>query len=105
MGDFNLDASMDNRLDYRHREQLRMLSEFVLDNNLLQTVEFKTWPRTVNGIKKDHIYVTNPAIAEIPIFAHHLIVQATLSLTGDKLFIKSRAGEMCQESIYKLSNE
>ena len=60
MGDFNLDACMELRDDYNYKIHYGLLSEFTTRHNLLQLVNFKTWSRIVNGIKKestlDHIY-------------------------------------------------
>ena len=65
MGDFNLNADMDLRPDYDHRNLLEQLSAFCLTNNLTQHVNFKTWSRIINGIKKesllDHVYSNAPA--------------------------------------------
>ena len=62
MGDFNLDARMSNRQDYLRKEPLKLLNDFALVNNLSQIVNFCTWSRTINGIKKesllDHVYVS-----------------------------------------------
>ena len=66
LGDFNLDARMLNRPDYLRKDQLKLLNDFAISNNLSQLVDFCTWSRTINGIKKesilDHVYVNNPAV-------------------------------------------
>ena len=60
MGDFNLDVKMELRHDYSRRIPLCHLTEFTDVNNLIQLVNFNTWSRTVNGIRKesllDHIF-------------------------------------------------
>ena len=48
MGDFNLDAKMQ---DYQHRIPLSHLANFAMEINLDQVVNFETWSRTNNGIK------------------------------------------------------
>ena len=64
MGDFNLDAEMELRQDYLYKVPLGLLTEFSTQNNLVQLVNFKTWTRTINGIKKestlDHVYTKVP---------------------------------------------
>ena len=60
MGDFNLDARIDLRLDYQHRVQFEILSNFALNENLIQIIDFTTWLRIINGIMiqflHDHVY-------------------------------------------------
>ena len=61
LGDFNLDAGMEARQDYVYKMPLELLSNFALEKNLLQLVNFNTWSRNINGIRKqsclDHIYL------------------------------------------------
>ena len=65
MGDFNLDAKMENRPDYDRKNLLEKISTLSLEKNLVQIVNFDTWSRVINGIKKssilDHVYVNNVA--------------------------------------------
>ena len=65
IGDFNLDATIEYRDDYYSKKHLRNLIELTLECNLDQLVNFDTWFRTINGIKKssvlDHIY-TNSSV-------------------------------------------
>ena len=49
MGDFNLDGGDNLRPDYPNRLLLKI---FAADANLTQVVDFSTWSRTINGIKK-----------------------------------------------------
>ena len=42
MGDFNLDAGMEQRLDYPHKAIYERLVNFALDENLIQIVDFNT---------------------------------------------------------------
>ena len=82
LGDFNLDAGMEERQDYGYKYPLELLSNFVFENNLLQVVNFNTWSRVIYGIKKesclDHIYVNCNEIIEslnhfTPTFGDHLL--------------------------------
>ena len=50
LGDFNLDARMDNRPDYNQKIPLAILNDFANDNNLAHIVYFDTWSRVINGI-------------------------------------------------------
>ena len=63
LGDFNLEARMDSRPDYDRKIPLAQLSDFAIQNNFLQIVDFDTWSRVINGIRKesliDHIYVND----------------------------------------------
>ena len=89
MGDFNLDDGIDLKQDYCNRSLLKTLREFAIEKNLLQVVDFNTWSRTINGIKKesllDHVYLNNiealrAVYYDTPIFGDHLLVIAELSL-------------------------
>jgi hypothetical protein len=63
MGDFNLDAEMQYRIDYPHNRLYNMLNDIIEQFNLIQLVDFPTWSRTINNIYKqstlDHVYITN----------------------------------------------
>jgi hypothetical protein len=52
MGDFNLDASMSDRLDYNYKIPIKCLTDFALEKNLTQLVTFNTWSCTIKGVKK-----------------------------------------------------
>ena len=52
VGDFNLDAKMQFRLDYNHHNIYNYLSEFTVESNLDQLVSFPTWSRTVKMFSK-----------------------------------------------------
>ena len=56
MGDFNLDVEMENRQDYLYKGPLSNLTDFTTQHNLLQLVHFKTWTRTINGVRKESTY-------------------------------------------------
>ena len=90
MGDFNLDARMLNRQDYLRKEPLKLLESFAFDHHLSQIVEFCTWSRTINGIKKesllDHVYVNNFAAVnsvsfETPFFGDHVLIIVNLNIS------------------------
>ena len=40
MGDFNLDARMNHRMDYTRKVPLKLLNDFALENNLIQMVNY-----------------------------------------------------------------
>ena len=83
LGDFNLDAKMQYRLDYPHKHLYACLDEFTTEFNFEQLIDFPTWSRSINNVKKestlDHIYVNNTPIVskclfETPLFGNHVIV-------------------------------
>ena len=66
LGDFNLDYSHRNNVNYRYDNMFNDFDD-VFDNlNLIQMVEFKTWSRVVNNVLResiiDHIYVSDPTM-------------------------------------------
>ena len=88
MGDFNLDASMSDRLDYNYKLPMKNLTNFALEANLTQLVTFNTWSRTIKGVKKesmlDHVYVRNFASVfnvtfSVPVFGDHVLVLIELN--------------------------
>ena len=67
---------------------LDSLKSFATESYLLQVVDFKTWSRTINGVRKesllDHIYINNlstfdSVYYDVPAFGDHLLVIAKLS--------------------------
>ena len=87
MGDFNLEGGNNLRPDYTNKFLLNTLKNFATESNLIQIVDFNTWSRTINGIKKesllDHIYLNNvetllAVYFDTPIFGDHVLVMATL---------------------------
>ena len=76
LGDFNLDAEMQHRLDYPHRKLFDLLDQVTSQFNLIQLVKFPTWSRKVNNTFKqstlDHIYVDNPFNVGEPFSMHPL---------------------------------
>ena len=67
---------------YNYKMPLCNLTEFALNNKLQQIIEFCTWSRIINGVKKesllDHIYVTDFAkIKDVqyvePVFGDHAL--------------------------------
>ena len=70
------------------------LTRFALENNLYQTVEFCTWSRIINGVKKesllDHVYVNNlSAIKDVhmiePVFGDHVLTIVELHSNVENL--------------------
>ena len=78
MGDFNLDDGANLRQDYSNKTLLKTLKDFTTELNLLQIVDFNTWSRTINGIKKesllDHIYLKNVANIDCYVFKFFHII-------------------------------
>ena len=89
MGDFNLDVGMELRPDYLYRVPFSHLTDFITQNNLFQLVNFKTWTRTISGVKKestlDHVYtddftLVNNVFSKVPTFGDHFLVIVQLNL-------------------------
>ena len=93
MGDFNLDVNKEaKRIDYAYKVPYSHLSDFLADNNLIQLIDFPTWSRTINGIRKestlDHVYVNNCSLVNNltsiePTFGDHLLIVIELNLHLD----------------------
>ena len=97
MGDFNLDATMGDRLDYNYKVPMKCLTEFALEKTLTQLVSFSTWSRIINGIKKesllDHVYVRNFALVtnitfSVPVFGDHVLILVELNVKNSSTFEK-----------------
>ena len=58
MGDFNLDARMEGVNSYNLKNLLCNLTEFALNNKLYQLIDFCTWSRVINGVKKSPFWTT-----------------------------------------------
>ena len=73
--DFNLDAEMELRQDYLYKVPLGHLTDFSTLNNLVQLINFKTWTRTINGIKKestlDHVYTNDATLVNVLLHDTH----------------------------------
>ena len=52
VGDLNLEAKMENRPDYNRKNLLDKMLALMLEENMIQIVNFDTWSRVVNGLKK-----------------------------------------------------
>lgn len=83
LGDFNLDLGGRYRADYTHRHIYNVLNDFLDRNWFYQMVNFPTWSRIINNVKKestlDHIYVSDPTFVNScsswsPLFGDHLVV-------------------------------
>ena len=82
MGDFNLDYNKKHDVSYSHRNYFTALDTLTESFNLTQIVNFDTWSRIINGVKKssvlDHIYTNNSAMVsnvnfETPTFGDHVL--------------------------------
>ena len=82
------------KTSYCYKDQLYNLTRFALENNLYQTVEFCTWSRIINGVKKesllDHVYVNNlSAIKDVhmiePVFGDHVLTIVELHSNVENL--------------------
>ena len=80
---------MECRTDYDRKIPLSQLISFAQEKNLIQIIEFDTWSRVINGIKKssliDHVYVTDISSVidvkfEVPIFGDHVLAIVNLAL-------------------------
>ena len=89
MGDFNLDAKMEYRPDHHHHIPLNNLTEFALNANLTQVINFETWSLVIKGKRKeplfDHIYVSEISLVNnvsfsTPTFGDHLFVMIELNI-------------------------
>ena len=92
---------MSSRSDYQRKLFLAQLNEFTLDNNLIQLVNFETWSRIINGVRKestlDRAYVNNYALVanvnfEMPTFGDHVLIIVELKSTfeGQEKFEQKR---------------
>ena len=93
MGDFNLDPKMNHRMDYSRKVPLKLLNDFALENYLIQMVNFNTWSRNVNGIRKesllDHVYVNNSATVNnvkftTPTFGDHVLIMVEINVKTER---------------------
>ena len=83
MGDFNLDENKRHSVDYRYKNLFDLQNETFDALNLIQLVEFPTWQRVINNVKKestlDHLYVQDPTIVNqiscvTPLIGDHNII-------------------------------
>ena len=69
MGDFNLDGKMELRNNYLYKGPYNLLTNFTTRNNLVQLVNFATWTRTINDVRKestlDHVYTDYTLVNEV----------------------------------------
>ena len=87
LGDFNLDESKHNAVDYPRKDLFEELDNVFDPLNLIQLINFPTWQRIVNNELKestlDHIYVNNPLIINQlsnikPLIGDHLFIYFTI---------------------------
>jgi endonuclease/exonuclease/phosphatase family metal-dependent hydrolase len=83
LGDFNLDVNKQFMQDYNNKIIYNELTNLLARKTLFQLVDFPTWSRIINNIKKestlDHIYVTDSTFVKRcfyldPLFGDHLTV-------------------------------
>ena len=83
MGDFNLDWAKKELATYPFKSYFEDLDSLLVAVNFTQLVNFPTWSRVVNNVRResiiDHIYAANPteisSISTItPFFGDHLLV-------------------------------
>ena len=90
------------------------LSDFALNSNFIQIINFNNWSRTIKGTKKesclDHIYVNNIASIDesypcIPCFGDHALVIIKLNLVphSEKTFITRRDSPNTPQKISTIS--
>ena len=72
---------------------LKLLNDFALENHMIQIVDFNTWSRNINGIRKesllDHVYVNNSATVNnvnfiTPTFGDHVLVMVDINVKVEK---------------------
>ena len=89
VGDFNLNYTQKENVDYRYANMFSDFDEKFQDINLVQMINFPTWSRIVNNVLKestlDHIYLTDPTIcmnidSHKPCFGDHLLITITINL-------------------------
>ena len=93
LGDFNLDYSMKNDVNYRYENMFDDFDSVFNGVNLIQMIDFATWSRIVNNVLResilDHIYVTDPTMcgevqSSKPCFGDHLLISIPIMITRIK---------------------
>ena len=89
LGDFNLDAAMQYRLDYPYKLLYNDLITVITNSDLKQLVDFPTWSRNINNVLKqsvlDHVYTNNHQMelnckSVNPPFGDHLLIIVELDI-------------------------
>ena len=66
LGDFNLNFTKKNDINYTFVRYFDDFDDMRGDNNLVQLIEFPTWSRIINNVLSesitDHIYVKDPTL-------------------------------------------
>ena len=99
LGDFNLDESKHNAVDYPRKDLFEELDNVFDPLNLIQLINFPTWQRIINNELResilDHIYVNNPLIINQlsnikPLIGDHLLIYFTIlgQLEPPKISVK-----------------
>ena len=90
LDDFNLDAVMQNCIDYPHKLLYRDLNLLIANASLEQLVHFPTWSHNVKNVLKqltlDQVYTNNQLISTdcTPIntlFGDHLLIRVDLNVS------------------------
>ena len=55
MGDFNLDYSLKNNVDYRYANMFGDFNDVFENYNLIQMVEFPTWSRIITNVLRESL--------------------------------------------------
>ena len=114
MGDFNLDLNMSDRNEYQRKVLLSVLNDFVLNSDLIQVVNFNTWSRNINGVKKqsllDHIYVNNlSSVRKVdhvtPTFGDHELIMIEMDFKEEKSEILELKRNWAKYSGFSFSND
>ena len=94
-GDFNLDDSKRNAIEYRYKNLFEIQNASFDELNLIQIIEFPTWQRIINNVLKesvlDHVYVQDPTIitkisSTKPLIGDHKLI--TFDVAAEKQQIK-----------------
>ena len=94
LGDFNLDYSFKNDVNYRYSNMFNDFDSLFDNINLIQMVELPTWSRIINNVLResilDHIYVKDPTIvggvhSTKPCFGDHLMISIDVNVGKKRL--------------------
>jgi endonuclease/exonuclease/phosphatase family metal-dependent hydrolase len=93
LGDFNLDWSKKGLINYPFKKYFDYMGDELAELNLVQMVNFSTWSRIINGVKRmsilDHIYTSDPTAisnlySENPIFGDHVVLIFNCGIKNEK---------------------
>ena len=87
-------TSTTQNVTHTNKNLFQILNSTFDDLNLIQLVEFPTWQRIINNVKKesilDHIYVQDPTIIEnithkIPLIGDHKLIMFEIVFKPEKI--------------------